>query len=118
MARLLAAEHEIVRLERDEHVAVTDRRLDDTDARVGERAPQPEVRHHRHRDRVVAEPAALGQVERERSHDLIAVDDLAALVDRDDAVGVAVEREADGRAVLDARRARRPSGCSRTAVRR
>ncbi len=55
---------------------------------------------------------------RVRAHrqDLVAVDDLALLVDDDDAVGVAVERDADGGAALDdlgahvlgVERARRP----------
>ena len=113
VARLLAAEHEVVRLERGEHVAVADRRLDDVDARVGERAPQPEVRHHGHRDRAVAEPAprVRGRA-RAISHDLVAVDDLAALVDREDAVGVAVEREADGGAVREHGAAQTARGAS------
>ena len=73
-----------------------------------ERAPQPEVRHHGHRDRVVAQRAALVQVERGHRHDLVAVDELAVLVDRDHAVGVAVERETERR-----RRARRTARLQR-----
>ena len=58
-----------------------------------ERLVQPEVRHHRDRDRVVAQRAPLVQVERGDHHDLVAVDEHAALVDREHAIGVAVERE-------------------------
>ena len=43
-------------LHRGEHVAVADGRLDHVDARRRERVVQPEVRHHRDRDRVVAQP--------------------------------------------------------------
>jgi len=94
VARLLAAEHEVVFVERDEHVAVADRRLDDAHAGVTQRMPQPEVRHHRDRDRVVAEQPACVQVERGHHHDLVTVDDLAPFVDHDHAVGVTVEGEA------------------------
>ena len=60
-----------------------------------QRAPQAEVRHHGDRDRVVAQHPALVPVERGHHHQLIAVDELAALVDREHAVRVAVEREAE-----------------------
>ena len=73
------------------------------DAGGGERAPQSEVRHHRHRDRVVAQQPALVPVERGHHHDLVAVDELALLVDRDHPVGVAVEREAEIGSVVDHR---------------
>ena len=56
-------------------------------------------------DRVVAQHPALVPVERGHHHDLVAVDELAVLVDRDHAVGVAVERETEVGAVRDAPRA-------------
>ena len=56
-------------------------------------------------DRVVAQLAARVQVERGHRHDLVAVDELAALVDREHAVAVAVEREPERGAVLDDRAA-------------
>ena len=61
--------------------------------------------------------AARVEIERERGHDLVAVDELAALVDRDHAVGVAVEREAEVGAVL-AHCGLQRLGIRRTAVRR
>ena len=95
MTRLLAAQHEIAGLHRGEHVAVTDGRLHHRDPRGIESLAQTEVRHHRDRDRVVAQQAAFVHVERGDHHDLVAVDDLAAFVDREHPIGVAVEREAD-----------------------
>ena len=61
---------------------------------LGERVPQAEVRHHRCDDGVTAELAAFVQVEGDDRQHLVAVDEVAALVDRDHAVGVAVERQA------------------------
>ena len=78
-----------------------------------QRAAQPEVRHHRHHDRVVAQHAARVQVERGHRHDLVAVDQLAVLVDRDHPVGVAVEREPERR-----RRASTTARCSALGMRR
>ena len=77
-----------------------------------ERAPQPEVRHHRHRDRVVAQHAARVQVERGDHHDLVAVDELAVLVDGEHAIGVAVEREPDVAHPRDDRAPATPPGAS------
>ena len=112
VARLLAAEHEVVRPRA--------RR-----ARCGRRPASRRHRCPRRRARAAARgstsrsprsrrcgagPARTGRA-RAISHDLVAVDDLAALVDRDDAVGVAVEREADVGAVLDAPLGADRSGC-------
>ena len=77
-----------------EHVAVADGRLDHLDAVLGERAAQTEVRHHGRDDGVASELAAFVQIERDDRQHLVAVDEVAALVDRDHTVGVAVEREA------------------------
>ena len=94
VARLLAAEREVALLERVEHVAVADRRLDHRRCRAA-RAPGGSPRF----DITVATTAsprstpAVVQVDRGDREDLVAVDELAALVDRDHPVGVAVERE-------------------------
>ena len=93
VARLLAAEREVAPLELVEHVPVADGHLDELDVVAVEATPQPEVRHHGRDDGVAAQLVALLQVERAHRHDLVAVDEAAALVDRDDAVAVAVERE-------------------------
>ena len=58
---------------------------------------EAEVRHHRDRDEVDVE------VEREDRDDLVAVDQLAVLVDREHAVAVAVERDPEVEAELDDR---------------
>ena len=64
---------------------------------------------------VAAQLAPLLQVECGDEHDLVAVDDGAVLVDRDDAVGVAVEREAGIGAELDDRlRGARPGRSTRS----
>ena len=91
--RLLAAEAEVALLQHVEHVAVADRGLDHRDAVRLERPAQPEVRHHGGDDRVAAQQLAVVQVDGGDRQDLVAVDEDAALVDRDHAVGVAVERE-------------------------
>ena len=72
-------------------------------------AAEPAVGEHAHDQRVSLERAALQPIEGDDAEQLVAVDDLAPLVDRHAAVRVAVEREADVRAVArhDARRAPR-----------
>ena len=52
------------------------------------------------------------QLDAEHRQHLVAVDHLAALVDEDDAIGVAVERHADVRAARRARAPRASCGCS------
>ena len=89
MARLLAAEHAALAQQRLEHVAVADVGRDDADAVLAHQRVEAEVRHLRDRDEVDAE------VEREDRDDLVAVDELAALVDREHPVAVAVERDAE-----------------------
>ena len=85
MARLLAAEHAALAPERLEHVAVADVGRDDADGALGHQLVEAVVRHLGDRDEVDAE------VEREHGDDAVAVDDLAALVDGQHAVAVAVE---------------------------
>ena len=57
---------------------------------------EPEVGHHR-RDQPAARAAGPRRAQplRDQRHHLVAVDDLALLVDDDQPVGVAVERDAD-----------------------
>ena len=81
--------------QRDQHVPVADRCLEDVDAGGSECVAQTEVRHHSDGDRIVVERPAFGQIDRERDHHLVAVDDFTVLVDRDDTIGVTVEREPD-----------------------
>ena len=86
---LLAAEQRALPPERLEHVAVADVGGVDADPALVHQAVEAEVRHHGDRDRLDAE------VEREHGDDLVAVDRLAALVDGEHAVAVAVEGDAE-----------------------
>ena len=74
-----------VALERLEHVAVADVGGQHADPVLAHQRVEAEVGHHRHGDAVDLE------VEREDRDDLVAVDRLAALVDREHPVAVAVE---------------------------
>ena len=62
---------------------------------AAEEALEAEIGHHRRDDAAAGEPPALVPGLGDQRHDLVAVDDRAVLVDDDDAVGVAVERDAD-----------------------
>ncbi len=89
MTRLLAAEHPLLPAQGLEHVAVADRSRDHPHAALGHQPMEAEVRHHGDGDDLHAER------EREDREDLIAVHDVAALVDGEHAVAVAVERDAE-----------------------
>ena len=89
VARLLAAEHGALAPQRLEHVAVADVGRDDADPVLPHERVEAEVRHLRDGDRVDAE------VEGEDRDDLVAVDELSALVDREHPVAVAVEGDAE-----------------------
>ena len=79
-----------------EHVAVADLGLDDGDAALAHGDLEAEVAHHRGRRpcRAAACPRSC-QVRGADRHDLVAVDLVAGLVDREHAVGVAVVRDAE-----------------------
>ena len=70
------------------------------EARVAELSLKPKVGHHGRDHGIALEVAAALQAERDQRHELIAVDHLPLLIDNDQAIGVAIEREADVRAVL------------------
>ena len=101
MAGLLAAEDAALAPQRLEDVAVADVGRHDADAALLHQPMEAEVRHRRHRHEVDAER------ERADRDDLVAVDDLTALVDGEHPVTVAVERDAE---IEVARRARPPGG--------
>ena len=86
-----------------EHVAVADLGAEQLEPCVAKLPLEAEVGHHRRHDRVALELAARLQAERDQRHQLVAVDQLALLVDDDQPVGVAVERQADIRAARDHR---------------
>ena len=61
---------------------------------------QAAVRQDGH-DKAARQGAPIEPLQREDAEDLVAVDDASLAVDRDQAVGVAIEREPDVRATLD-----------------
>ena len=97
MAGLLAAEIRAEPLHLLGHVAVADLRLDHADPAGLEGLVEAEVGHDRGHDDVLLQTLARGHVppgDRER---VVTVADLAGVVDRDEPVAVAVERESDRR---------------------
>ena len=101
MTRLLAAEGETVGIERRQHVAVPHVRLTHPDAVRLHGQAEPEVGHDRHHDRVAGQVAPAGEVEGEEGQEDVAVHHRSAVIDRDDAVGVAVEGQAEVGPPLD-----------------
>ena len=95
VAALLAAEPGARDLHALEDVLVADRRADDLPAGRLDGLLQPAVREHRHDERAARQLPAREPVEGQDAEDLVAVDDPARRVDRDEPVGVAIEREAD-----------------------
>ena len=74
-----------------------------------QRELEPDVAHHRRDDGVALQPPLALQLPAAHQQHRVAVDDLAAMVDEDRAIAVAVERHAHLAAALDdrARRAAR-----------
>ena len=105
VAGLLAAEGVAEGLHRLEDVAVADLGLPHADALGAHRLDEAEVAHHRGHDGVGLQGARVAHREGEHREELVAVDDVALVVDRQAPVGVAVEREADVGAVLERPRA-------------
>ena len=101
VAALLPAEAAPGHLHALEDVLVSDRRSDDVPPGRLDGGLQAAVRQHRHDEAAAGQGVALEAVQGQDPEHLIAVDDVAARVDRDEAVGIAVEREADVGAALD-----------------
>ena len=101
VAGLLAAQRVAGHLHRLEHVAVADLGLADPDTGGLHRLHEAEVAHHGRDHGVLDQVAALGHRQRQDRQDLVAVDVVALVVDREAPVGVAVEGEAGVRAVLE-----------------
>ena len=94
MTRRLAAEDAACALEHREHVAVADLGAQKLDAQSRSAISRPRL--------VITVPttgprraSALAPIAGQDVQELIAIDEIAALVDHDDAVAVAVERDAD-----------------------
>src|SRR6516162_3846598 len=85
-----------------EHIAVADRGARERKADAVEIALEAEVRHHGGDDAGLGEVAIVLEARRDDGQELVAVDDAAALICDDDAIGVAVEGDADvGAHLLD-----------------
>ena len=107
MAALLAAEAGPRHLHPLEDVLVADGRPDDLAAGRLDAVWRPPFERTETTSAPSGSDAALEPVEGEDPEDLVAVDDLAGRVDRDQPVGVAVEGEPDVRAALPDRRGER-----------
>ena len=94
MPRLLAAQRQPLFAHGLDDVAVADRRAQQLAALGGQRALEPQVRHHRRHDRLLRQLPAREHARRQDRHDLVAVDDVPLLVGQDQAIGVAVQRDA------------------------
>ena len=101
MAALLPAEPAPGHLHALEDVLVSDRRADDVPPGRLDRGLQAPVRQHRDDEAAARQRIALKAVKGEDPEHLVAVDDVAARIDRDQAVGIAIEREADVGTALD-----------------
>ena len=64
-------------------------------SRLGQIALQAEIGHDGGNDAAAAQPAALVPLGGDERHQLVAIDQIAALIDEDQPVGIAVERDAD-----------------------
>ena len=95
MARLLAADIEAVGTHVLDHVAVADLGAVELQVQAAEETLEPEIGHDGRDHAAAGEAAGLVPGLGDHRHDLVAVDDLALFVDDDDAVGVAVQRDAD-----------------------
>src|SRR3954447_11090468 len=97
MSALLAAEAVAVLAHLLDDVAVSHPRPHYLPARLGDAAIEPEVRHHRRHHGLLREELLVDEIEPADGHHHVAVDDPALLVRHDDAIGVAIERDAEVR---------------------
>ena len=95
MAGLLAAEVFLLCPHGFRDVAVPDLGAAEGQAEAGKEALQAEIGHDGGDDAAAGEAAGKMHVARDQAEDLVAVDDFAAFIGEDDAVGIAVERDAD-----------------------
>ena len=105
MARLLAADIEAVVAHMFDHVAVADRCAGQRQALRRQEAFEPQIGHHGGDQPAPGETAMRVPIARDQRHQLVAVDQRTGLIGDQHPVGVAVERDAQIRAVRDHRRA-------------
>ena len=97
---LLAAERQAALGQGLQHVAIAHGHLEHLDPVLGHPEAEAEVGHHGDHHGVLGEVAVGVAVDGADPDDLVAVDQAAGRIDREHAVGVAVEREADVGALL------------------
>src|SRR5207253_78302 len=95
VARLLAADIEAALAHRLADITVADISAEEAKVETAEITFEPEVGHDGGDDPVPREPSFVLPVARNHRHQLVAVDDAAFLVDEHDAIGVAIERDAE-----------------------
>src|SRR5262249_24975588 len=95
VARLLAADIVAVLAHMLDYVAGADRRAREPELDALKVALEPEIRHDGGDDAAARETSALLPRFGNHRHELVAVDDVALLVNDHDAVGVAVKRDPD-----------------------
>src|SRR3982075_1801390 len=78
-----------------EYIAVADRRAHEFDALAFEEAFQSEIRHHGCYDTWLGEATVFLPALRDHREQLVAIDQVSAFIDENDAVGVAIERDAN-----------------------
>ena len=78
-----------------QHIAIAYRRARHAQSDAAQIALQPQIRHHGGHDAGLAQAAVLAPALRDDAHQLVAVDDLSKLVNQQQAVGVAVQRNAN-----------------------
>src|SRR5262245_16051275 len=101
MPRLLAADGEAAPEQFLHHIFVAHRAPYQLNSRLPESDLQPDVAHHGCDDGVALEAALALQLAAAHQEHCISIYDLAALVDENGAIAVAVERHADGALGLD-----------------
>jgi hypothetical protein len=95
VARLLTAQRMVAGGECLEYVAISDGGLDYIDTRIAHCQPETEIGHDRHDNRVITELSQSSQVTGRDGNDVIAIDDCAGVIDRDQSIGITVESDTD-----------------------
>jgi hypothetical protein len=86
-----------------ENIAIADFRPNELEARFAKLPLEAEVGHDRGDHGIALQLSPRAQSKRDQRHQLVAVDDLALLVDHDQPIGVAVESDPDVGAAGDNR---------------
>ena len=103
MAGLFAADVQVVSEHLFEDVAVTHAGADDFAACGGETFVEAEIAHYRGDERFLGQLVALEEIEADDGQHFVAVEEGAGFIAADQAVGVAIVREADLRAEIAGR---------------